>query len=117
MLNGFRSMSLPRLRSLLNWSGVVVLLVGLGSAVLIWHAQDRIDRDEEVAQTVDPAASLSPLDSRKHVRDTEIYYGKLGVLAEEAEQLFHGKPLAKIIAVGSVLTATGLFLFAVRLSD
>ena len=73
--------------------------------------------DEEVAQTVDPAASLSPLDSRKHVRDTEIYYGKLGVLAEEAEQLFHGKPLAKIIAVGSVLTATGLFLFAVRLSD
>ena len=110
-------MSLSRLRSLLNGSGVLVLLVGLGGAVLIWHAQDRIDREDEAAQTVDSAASLAPLDSRKHVRDTEIYYGKLGVLAEEAEELLHGKPLAKMIAVGSVLTATGLFLFATRLSD
>jgi hypothetical protein len=46
-----------------------------------------------------------------------MYYGKLGVLAEEAEELLHGKPLAKTIGVVSVLTATGLFLVAARLGD
>jgi hypothetical protein len=46
-----------------------------------------------------------------------MYYGKLGVLTEEAEELLHGKPLAKTIGVVSVLTAAGLFLFAARLGD
>jgi hypothetical protein len=36
---------------------------------------------------------------------------------EEAEELFHGKALAKTIAVVSVLTATGLFLVAARWPD
>lgn len=108
-------MSFARLRSVLNWCGVVILLVGLGSAGLIWRAQDRIERQDEAAQAANPAAPLSPLDSRKHVRDVEIYYGKAGVLEEEAEELLHGKPLAKTIAVVSVITATGLFLVAARL--
>lgn len=46
-----------------------------------------------------------------------MYYGKLGVLTEEAEELLHGKPLAKTIGVVSILSATGLFLFAARLRD
>jgi hypothetical protein len=117
ILNWLRSMSLARLRLTLNWSGIVLLLVGLGSAVLIWRAQDRIDRENEAAQTGDPAALLSPLDSRRHIRDVELYSGKVGVLVEEAEELLHGKPLAKTIAVLSVLTATGLFLVAARLTD
>jgi hypothetical protein len=95
----------------------VVLVAGLGSAVLIWRAQDRIDRENEAAESADPAAPLSPLDSRRQVRDVEIYYGKLGVLMEEGEELLHGKPLAKTIGVVSVLTATGLFLVAARLGD
>ena len=116
-LRQLRSISFSQLRSGLNWLGVVVLVAGLGSAVLIWRAQDRIEREAEAAQSADPSAPLSPLDSRKQVRDVEMYYGKLGVLAEEAEELLHGKPLAKTIAVVSVLTATGLFLFAARLGD
>jgi hypothetical protein len=111
------SISFAQLRSRLNWLGVVVLVAGLGSAVLIWRAQDRIDRENEAAESADPAALLSPLDSRRQVRDVEIYYGKLGVLMEEGEELLHGKPLAKTIGVVSVLTATGLFLVAARLGD
>ncbi|HWX21029.1 MAG TPA: hypothetical protein VN578_14105 [Candidatus Binatia bacterium] len=102
---------------MLNWLGIVILLAGLGRAVLVWRAQDRIDRENEAMQTANPAAPLPPLDSRKHVRDVEIYYGKLGVLAEEAEEWLHGKPLAKAIAVVSIITAIGLFLVAVRLPD
>jgi hypothetical protein len=95
----------------------MVLVAGLGSAVLIWRAQDRIEREDEAAQIANPGAPLSPLDSRRQVRDVEIYYGKLGVLMEEADELLHGKPLAKTIAVVSVITAAGLFLVAARLRD
>jgi len=112
-----RSMASVRLRLTLNWSGVVLLVVGLGTAVLIWVAQDRIDREDEVAQVADPAAPISPLDSRRHIRDVELYSGKLGVLMEQAQELLHGKPLARTIAVASVVTATGLFLVAARLPD
>ena len=112
-----RAISFARLPSTLNWLGVLVLSAGLGSAVLIWRAQDRMDRENEAAQTADPAAPLSPLDSRRQVRDVELYYGKTGVLMEKADELFHGKPLAKSIAVVSVIAAAGLFLVAARLRD
>ena len=111
------SMTSARLRLTLNWSGAVLLMVGLGTAVLIWRAQDRIDRENEAAQIADPQAPLSPLDSRRHIRDVELYSGKVGVLMEEAEELLHGKPLARTIALASVLTATGLFLVAARFPD
>ncbi len=103
------------LRWKLNRCAAIVLLVGFGSAVWIWCAQDRIDRRNAAAQAANPAASLEPLDSRKHVRDVEIYYGRFGLLLEEAEGLLHGKPLAKTIAVASALAAAGLFLGAARL--
>jgi hypothetical protein len=111
------SMTSARLRLTLNWSGAVLLTVGLGTAVLIWNAQDRIDRENEAAQIADPQAPLSSLDSRRHMRDLELYSGKVGVLMEEARELLHGKPLARTIAVASVLTATGLFLIASRSPD
>jgi hypothetical protein len=117
MMNFLHSMSLVRLRSLLSRSGVVVLLVGLSSGVLIWRAQDRREKEVDNAQAANPAAPLPPLDSRRYRRDVEIQYGKIGVLIEEAEELLHGKPLAKTIAVVSVLTATGLFLIAARLPE
>jgi hypothetical protein len=108
--------SLAQARSALTWLAVVVLVAGLGSAVLIWRAQDRLDREAEAAQA-DPTAPLLPLDSRRQMRDVEMYYGKLGVLTEEAAELLHGKPLAKTIGVVSVFTAAGLFLVAGRLRD
>jgi hypothetical protein len=111
------SISLAQARSALNWLAVLVLVAGFVSAVLIWRAQDRIDREAEAAQAADPAAALSPLDSRRHVRDVELYSGQLGVLMEKADELLHGKGLANTIGVVSAITATGLFLVAVRLRD
>jgi hypothetical protein len=111
------SVSLAQARSALNWLAVFVLVAGLGSAVLIWRAQDRIDCEAEAAQAADPASALSPLDSRRHVRDVELYSGQLGVLLEKADELLHGKGLTKTIGVVSAITATGLFLFAARLRD
>ena len=115
--NWLHARTSDRLRLTLIWSGAVLLTVGLGTAVLIWFAQDRIDRDNEAAQIADPQAPLSPLDSRRHIRDVELYSGKVGVLMEEAKALLHGKPLARTIALASVLAATGLFLIAGRLPD
>ncbi len=115
--NWLRSMSLARLRKVLNGCGVVILLVGLGSGLLLWRAQARLERENEAAQALNPDDNLPSLDSRKHVREVEIYYGKSGVLTEEAEELLHGKPLAKMLGIVSVITATGLFLAAARLSD
>jgi hypothetical protein len=117
IVNPLHSISVTQVRAGLNWFGAMVLVAGLGSAVLIWRAQDRIDRENEAAQSADASAPLSPLDSRKQMRDVEMYYGKVGVLEEEAEELLHGKPLAKTIGVISVLTAAGLFLVAARLGE
>ena len=47
----------------------------------------------------------------------QLYYGNVGVLMEKADELLHGKPLAKTIAVVSVITAAGLFLVAARFPD
>jgi hypothetical protein len=107
--------SVARVRSLLVWIGAGILLVGLGSAAWIWHEQDLIDRQQDAAQAAGGASPLAPEDSRRHVRDVEIYYGKLGLLMEQAEGLFHGKPLAKTIGVISVVAAAGLFLVSARL--
>lgn len=85
--------------------------------MLIWRAQDQTEREEAAEQAANPSAPLAPLDSRKQVRDVEMYYGQLGVLVEEAEELLQGKALAKTIAFVSVIMATGLFLVAARLRD
>ncbi len=67
-MNFLPSRPFDRLRLALNWSGVVILPGGLGGSVLIWRAQDRIERENEASQIANPAAPLPPLDSRKHVR-------------------------------------------------
>ena len=95
---------------MLNRAGFLVLAAGLGAAVWIWHAQDVVDR-----QKGGQSAEVSALDSRKYARDVEIYYGKSGILMEQAQAYLQGKGLAKTVAVASILTATGLFLFAARL--
>jgi hypothetical protein len=96
----------------LNAGGLLILVAGLGGALWIWQAQEAADRREAAAQAANPGAPLSPLDSRRYVRDVEINYGKIGVLAEE---LSHGKGLAKVIGVASGLAAAGLWLTAARL--
>jgi len=92
-----------------NAVAIAVLVAGLAAATWIWQTQGR--------QTdIDPASLpgvLSPEDSAKYQRDVEIYYGKVGLLTEkwtrQAAELTHGKPLAELIGVLSIIGAAGCF--------
>ena len=104
----------------------MLLVAGLTAAALVWQHQDRIDRQNAALQAADRGAvnsadPLPPADSRKHIRQVEIYYGQLGLVIEElsdwAGGLAHGKPLAKTIVVLSAAAAGGLFALAKRLPD
>jgi len=91
---------------------VTILVSGFGCAVSIWLAQDRIDRQTR-AEGTDVAEPLSPEDSRRYTHDMERYYGETGLLADKWrrwwEEMTQGKPLAEIIAVASLVAASGLF--------
>lgn len=110
-------MSYAQIEKALRWSAVVVLLVGLTASFLIWRAQDRIDRGLVQGPASDPEILLSPLDSRQQTRELELYGGKTGVLMEEAKGLLHGKPLAKTVAVVTVVLSAGLVFVSVRWPD
>ncbi|MGA2748650.1 MAG: hypothetical protein ABSG59_07740 [Verrucomicrobiota bacterium] len=97
--------------------GAAILLVGLCSAYGIWIAQDRIDR-RNASVPSDAADQLATLDSRKQLRQIELYYGKSGVLVEEwtewLEGLVHGKRFAASLAVTSSILGIGCFFAANR---
>lgn len=92
-----------------------ILVAGLGSAVSIWLAQDRIDRQRRVEET-NAAEPLSPEDSRRYTHDVELYYGETGMLVEKWKRWFaemtHGKGLAYTIALASLVVGSGLFYVA-----
>jgi hypothetical protein len=110
-----------RTRLMLNLLGVMILVVGFGSATAIWRAQDQIDRQTNAGGTNDPGSAeirgpLSPDDSRRYTHDVEVYYGKTGLLMDKwmrwLEELTRGKPLAKTIAVASLIVASWVFYVA-----
>jgi hypothetical protein len=92
--------------------GVVMLVSGLGAASSIWLAQDRLDRQRS-AEGANTTAPLSPEDSRRYTHDMEVYYGETGLLMDKWQRWFeewtHGKPLAELIGVASLILAAGLF--------
>jgi hypothetical protein len=104
-------------RCKLKLLGVVILAAGLGAAASIWLAQDRIDR-QRGAGGAEVTGPLSPEDSRRYTHDVELYYGATGLLMEKWqrwwEEWTHGKPLAKVIATGSLFLAAACFYLAAR---
>ena len=101
-----------RNRVMLKVLGVVILVSGLGSATSIWLTQDHIDRQQS-AGDASITGPLSPEDSRRYAHDVELYYGETGLLVDkwkrELAEWTQGKPLARLIAVASLILATGLF--------
>jgi hypothetical protein len=99
-------------RLVLRVLAVIILVSGLGSAISIWVAQDRIDGQTR-AEGTDIAGPLSPEDSRRYTHDMEVYYGQTGLLLDKWgrwwEEMTHGKPLARAIAVTSLVVAGGVF--------
>lgn len=103
------------IRRCLNLAGVGILLVGLATAVLIWR-NSTSEQLSVLDPNSNPAAPLAPIDSAKQSRQIEIYYGKTGLLyerwRENAQVLLHGRSLARLIAITSLMAASGCFLVA-----
>jgi len=94
-----------------NLLGVSILALGLGWAAWIWHSQTAPQDDLSSL-----GLALSPEDSARYQRDVEVYYGKLGVLAEKWTRqlgaLSHGKPLAGLVGIGSIVASAACFVYA-----
>ena len=99
-------------RSLLNLIGIVILVAGLGSVALI----ERNARMEDASAMEDSEAThalLHPEDYGSYVRSAEEMGGKMGLLLDgwlrSAEGLGHSRPFAVVIAIVSLIAATGIF--------
>lgn len=111
-----------RRRVTLNRLGVVVLLLGMGGAILIdWSGQVR-SRRQSGRQGSSAAAgawqdsTLPAEDTKRFSRDIEMNYGELGVLIAKGQLWWANLPPADrwaiLIATISSLAAIGCFLTA-----
>ena len=104
-------------RRLLLWIGGLVLLVGLGGAALVYHAADGTTEEGMRYEVIDGVPYPTRLDDTKQFdRQMELYGGKSLVLVDALRRwfaaLWHGKPLAFVIAFFSVVIAVTLFFAA-----
>ena len=105
---------IPDLYTCLNLISVIILLVGLGSAILIYRTAEDTPYGvlgyEEGGGTVYP---VMPGDSKKYLRDLELIGGKANVLADELRRwfvgLWHGKSLAFPVGCIAILISFGVF--------
>jgi hypothetical protein len=101
-------------RSLLNYIGLFVLVVGMGLGEFIyWRSlQSGSEKDEE-----DPLSSQ--YDSRAYQRQVQTYVGTFGLIMDQwsraMARLGEPKPLAITITVLSMLAAGGCFIVASRM--
>ncbi|MCX5841332.1 MAG: hypothetical protein NTY16_07760 [Deltaproteobacteria bacterium] len=91
------------LQTCLNLISVIILLVGLGSAVLIYRTAEN-DSNSVLGYEIigGQAYPIMPEDSKMYLRDLQLYSGKAGVLADEFRRwfvgLWYGKSLAFTVA-------------------
>lgn len=94
----------------LRFAAVAILIAGLGGAIWIYLA----------AAPADNALGYDPMQSKKYLRDLELYGGKANVLAVQItdwfESLWHGTRLAYTVACAAVLLA-GVCWFAAVASE
>jgi len=105
----------------LNVASACILIMGLFASVLIYRGADRESADAVIyEQGNDSAHPVSPYDTKKYLRDMELYGGKANVLAAELRLwlagLWQGKTLAYTIAFLSVLVSFTLSYGAGRLT-
>jgi hypothetical protein len=83
----------------------IILLVGLGSAILIYLTAEN-----------DSYSILGYEDSKTYIHDLELYGGKANVLASEFMHwfggLWHGKSLAFTVACITIFISFGFFFVA-----
>jgi hypothetical protein len=102
------------LHTCLNLISAIILLVGLGSAMLIYRTAENNSYGalgyEEGGGTVYP---IMPDDSKKYLRDLELYGGKANVIMDELRRgfigLWHGKSLAFTVACITFFISFGVY--------
>ena len=101
----------------LNLISVMILLGGLGSAILIYRTAEDTPYGvlgyEEGGGTVYP---VMPEDSKQYLRSLELYGGKANVLMDQLRRgfigLWHGKSLAFTLACITIFISFGVFYVA-----
>ncbi|MGO9613735.1 MAG: hypothetical protein ACLPX5_11970 [Dissulfurispiraceae bacterium] len=93
----------------LNTIAVIILLVGLVSAVLIYLSAQEAPEDQGLT------------DSKAYLRNMELYGGKANVMMQEfrnwLDGLWHGKKLAFTVACISIVISLGFFFVARHFPD
>jgi hypothetical protein len=105
------------LHTCLNLISAITLVVGLGSALLIYRTAENNSYGalgyEEGGGTVYP---IMPEDSKEYLRDLELYGGKANVIMDGLRLgfmgLWHGKSLAFTVACITIFISFGVFYVA-----
>jgi hypothetical protein len=112
-----KSLNLPTCLYLLS---VIILVAGLSSAMLIYRAAEN-DFNSDLGYR-DEGGSVYPImpgDSKKYLRDMELYGGKANVMADELRRwlvgLWQGKSLAYTVACVATVISFGVYYVASRL--
>lgn len=111
---------IANLQVCLNLIGIIILLVGFGSAILIYRTAENESINvlgyEEGDRSVYP---IAPEDSKKYLRDLELYGGKANVLIDEFRRwfvgLWHGKSFAFTVACITIFISAAAFYAAQHL--
>ena len=119
------STSVQRRAELLKTIGVVVLVLGIGSASIVyWRGQNRSASQSNHQETLNAQggwgdSTLAPEDTKGSSRTIEMNFGKVAVLVmnwlHRLQQLKPHESLAITIGMISILTALTCFLVANRL--
>ena len=101
-------------RSLLNYIGIGILLVGMGTGEFIyWRSLQGDSRSD------DEDMGPSPYDSRVYEQDVERNVGVFGLIMDQwsrsVGELREPRPFAITISVVSILAAGGCFMAASRM--
>ena len=108
------------LRESLILIGAIIMLVGLGSAILIYQSAGN-DSDSVLGYEIigGSAYPIRPEDSRIYRRDLELYGGKAAVVVDDFKrwfvELWHGKSFAFMVAAISIFISFIIFFIANRL--
>jgi hypothetical protein len=103
----------PR-RTRLNLLSAIILVVGLGSAALIYHRAPNLPYGALGYETVDGTIyPIMPEDAKMYTHNLELYGGKLNVMLDDFRRwfvgLWQGKSLAVILACTTIILSFGLF--------
>jgi hypothetical protein len=112
---------IAHLRESLILISAIVLLFGLGSAVLIYQTAGNYSGSVLGYEIIGGSAyPINPEDSRVYRRDLELFGGKAALITDDFSRwfigLWHGKSLAFMIAGISIFISFGIFFAANRLS-